>query len=223
MGNNLAPMLAIIYMHSLDTLIIEKSGGSVSLKRYIDDIFAVLHSDRINADKLLEISNDLNEAIKFTLEKPNSSNELPFLDTLVSFDQNTKQFRSELYVKPIHSGSITSWDSHGPICFKRALIIGETKRALRCSMDRPSKNRLLKKITKTFTSNGYPRRFVRAIIRRTVSTTSQKQEGNPNMTYLKLPYIDEELKRRALAVIRQSGIKDIRTCFINGPSLSKVL
>ncbi|XP_028413908.1 uncharacterized protein LOC114536755 [Dendronephthya gigantea] len=150
MGNNLAPMLAIIYMHSLDTLIIEKSGGSVSLKRYIDDIFAVLHSDRINADKLLEISNDLNEAIKFTLEKPNSSNELPFLDTLISFDQNTKQFRSELYVKPIHSGSITSWDSHGPISFKRALIIGETKRTLRCSMDRPSRNRSLKKITKTF-------------------------------------------------------------------------
>ena len=223
MGNNLAPMLAIIYMHKLDQLIIEKSEGAVSLKRYIDDIFAVLHSDRINADKLLEIANSLNQAIKFTLEMPNNNNELPFLDTLVTLDQTSTQFKTELYIKPIHSQSITPWDSHGPISSKRALIIGETKRAVRCSTDRQSRNRSLSKITKMFISNGYPKRFVRSVIRRTIHSTGQKDEENPNMIYLKLPYINEQLKRRAVAVIRRSGISSIRTCFMSGYSLSRVL
>ena len=35
-------------------------------------------------NKLLDISNGLNDAIKFTIEKPNTDNQLPFLDTLVT-------------------------------------------------------------------------------------------------------------------------------------------
>ena len=90
------PTLAIIYMNELDEQIIHKSGGAASLKRFIDDIFAVLTSDKINEDKLFEISNSLSDAIKFTIELP-EDNRLPFLDTLVSFDHSNKKFSTELY------------------------------------------------------------------------------------------------------------------------------
>ena len=79
------PTLAIIYMNELDELLLEKSHGTILLKRFIDDIFAALVSQDMDADKLLDISNGLNDAIKFTIEKPNRD-QLPFLDTLVSFD-----------------------------------------------------------------------------------------------------------------------------------------
>ena len=68
MRNNLAPLLAIIYMNDLDEHILSMSDGNVLLKRFIDDIFAVLKSNTITENKLLEIANSLNDAIKFTIE-----------------------------------------------------------------------------------------------------------------------------------------------------------
>ena len=77
----------------------------------------------MDADKLSEILNGLNDAIKFTIEKPNSDNQLPFLDTLVSFDERTNKFSTELYIKPFHSQAIMPWDSHGPNSSKRAILV----------------------------------------------------------------------------------------------------
>ena len=122
MGNNLAPSLAIIYMNELDSLIVSKAEGQVILKRYMDDYFAFLLSACLSAQSLLTTANSLNDKIKFTLETA-YNNELPFLDTLVSFDPVSKAFSTKLYIKPIHSRSITPWDSHGSISSKRAILI----------------------------------------------------------------------------------------------------
>jgi hypothetical protein len=40
--------------------------------------------------------------------------------------------------------------------------------------------------------------------------------------YVKLPYINEELKRRALSVIRRSGINNVKIHFMNGRPSSRV-
>ena len=96
-------------MSELDELQLEKSYGTILLKRFIDDIFPALVSQDMDADKLLEISNGLNDAIKFTIEKPNADNQLPFLDTLVSLDERTSKFSAELYIKPFHSQAIIPW------------------------------------------------------------------------------------------------------------------
>ena len=138
MGNNLAPMLAIIYMNDLDSQILEKTDGYVILKRYIDDYFAFLLSKCISGERLLTIANGLNDNINFTLELPNQ-NQLPFLDTMVSFNPESKTVSTKLHIKPIHSRCITPWDSHGPIAAKRTILIGETKRAVTCSTDSTSR------------------------------------------------------------------------------------
>ena len=128
MGNNLAPSLAIIYMNELDLMMVDKAEGNVKLKRFIDDYFALLLSQQISGENLLTLSNNLNDAIKFTLELPNNNSELPYLDTLVSFDPSTKTFSTKLYSKPIHSGCVTPWDSHGSVGFKRSILVGEIRR-----------------------------------------------------------------------------------------------
>ena len=121
-------------MNEIDTLIVTKTEGQVILKRFIDDYFAFLLSGRLSAQGLSKIANDLNDKIKFTLEVP-QNNELPFLDMLVSFDPISKAFSTKLYIKPIHSRYILPWDSHGSVASKRAILIGEIKRAVTCSTD----------------------------------------------------------------------------------------
>ena len=220
MGNNLAPTLAIIYMNELDSQILNIYNGSIFLKRYIDDIFMVWMSNMIAQEELISTVNNLNTAIKFTIEMPND-NQMPFLDTLVSFDRETKAFSTTLYVKSIHSQCITPWDSHGSISSKRAILTGETRRAISRSTDPSSRTKSLDIITSMFTRNGYPRKFVKSVIKRTLRTTPRKEDHERDIC-LKLPFINEELKRRALAVIRRSGINGIRVHFMNGQPSSRV-
>ena len=73
MGNNLAPTLAIIYMNELDSQILNIYNGSIFLKRYIDDIFMVWMSNTIAQEELISTVNNLNTAIKFTIEMPNDN------------------------------------------------------------------------------------------------------------------------------------------------------
>ena len=86
--------------------------GYVILKRYIDDYFAFLLSKCISGERLLTIANGLNDNINFTLELPNQ-NQLPFLDTMVSFNPESKTVSTKLHIKPIytvvvsHPGTVT--------------------------------------------------------------------------------------------------------------------
>ena len=72
-----------------------------------------------------------------------------------------------------------------------------------------------------FVKNGYPPKYVKYVIRKT-SRTQSKEDQDENVIYLKLPFINEQLKRRALSVIRRTGLKNIRIHFLNGRSLAKV-
>ena len=94
MGNNLAPILAIIHMNELDDQILAKSNGCTTLKRYMDDYFAFLISKEFTAERgLLETANSLNNAIR----------QLPFFDTLVMFNPQENTF-----LKYIPAGKATS-------------------------------------------------------------------------------------------------------------------
>ena len=48
MGNNIAPILAIIYMNELDKLIIDSCEGSLFLRRLNDDIFIAWTSNSMD-------------------------------------------------------------------------------------------------------------------------------------------------------------------------------
>jgi hypothetical protein len=87
--------------------------------------------------------------------------------------------------------------------------IGEIRRAISRSTD------------SLFTSNGYSKQFVRSVIQQTLYTEPQR-DNQGGCIYLKLPYIDEVFKRRALATIRRTGIGNIRDHFMNGQQISKI-
>jgi hypothetical protein len=143
------------------------------------------------------------------------------LDTLVILNPHTKIFSTTLYVKPIHSRCITLWDSHGSISSKRAIVIGEVKRAIKCSTDSVSQKQSLNLITKLFVANGYPKSFIKSVTRSTLRNINRRQnDDQQQFVYLKLPFINEEFKRRALGVLNRSRIQNVKIHFMNGQPLS---
>ena len=74
MGNNLAPVLATIYMNELDNEILVRSNGCVTLKRFINDYFNFLRTKDLRPNAFLK------QLIKFTLELPNNDHAIAILE-----------------------------------------------------------------------------------------------------------------------------------------------
>ncbi|MEL7308257.1 MAG: hypothetical protein AAGK05_10605 [Pseudomonadota bacterium] len=158
MGNPLAPQLAIIYMHKVEMLILEKTKCVLKWKRYIDDIFVIWPSDFTSAE-VLKTANSVSSKIKFTFEPASLEGCLPFLDCEVMRIRN--HFETRLYTKGIHSGTIFPWSSNAPVSSKRAVLFGELHRADSRSTNPECAMYSRTLITKRFESNGYPKNFVK--------------------------------------------------------------
>ncbi|XP_068691180.1 uncharacterized protein [Montipora foliosa] len=222
MSNNLAPTLAIIYINNLDLEIQSSFNNSVHLKRYFDDMFIAWTKDNLTPDEMVTTANSVNTAFKFTVEIP-EDNCLPFLDTIVTLHTHNGRFSTKLYMKPIHSQCITPWDSHGPISQKRGILIGEIRRAMSRSTDPRSQQNSLRLITMLYTKNGYPRSFIKSTIKRTLrKCKSQPSEQEQRLIYMKMPFINDDIKRQTQAVSRWTGQDNIRVHYINGSSSSRI-
>ena len=151
MGNPLAPQVAIIYMDSVEReIIISRINQSIYWKRYIDGIFIATTTD-VPVEDILDIANNVSSCIQFTLERPNENGFLPFLDCEICLSDKGK-LQSRLFFKPIHSGTISHWTSNGPISSKKALVLGEFRRATSDDNTKYSVNLVLSR----FPQNGYP-------------------------------------------------------------------
>ena len=129
-----APTLAIIYMNNLDLEIRSSFNSIQCILANTLMMFIAWTKDTLTPDEMLTTANSINTALKFTVEIP-EDNCLPFLDIIVTFHPHNGRFSTKLYMKPIHSQCITSWDSHGPISMKRGILIGEIRRAMSRSTD----------------------------------------------------------------------------------------
>ena len=88
MGTRMAPNYAIIFMHKIETELLQKSPLQPTFfKRFIDDIFLIWPHGEEELQKFLEMINNHHKMIKFTEE--HSIKEIAFLDTLV-YKENGK-------------------------------------------------------------------------------------------------------------------------------------
>jgi len=95
MGNRIAPILAIAFMHSLKSRAL--FCNPKVYVRYVDDMFIVVDSEEALQSLFVHL-NSQNENIKFTMERPNEQGWLAFLDTEVRV--SGERFETRWYSKP---------------------------------------------------------------------------------------------------------------------------
>ena len=216
MGNNLSPILAIIYMHHIEQQIIKSSDNQIKLwLRYIDDIFFVT---KLPNNNILTISNKINNNIQFTLEEP-INNKMPFLDVLIENDFGN--ISTSLYVKPFHSQHIMPWCSNISTKQKIGVIKNERIRAERLSSDNNNKNISLKKIKDKFLLNGYPYKIIMKYL---YENNDKKNNSNKIDSIIKLPFINEKSCQKMQYILRKSKLKfNPRIIFKNEAPISTSL
>ena len=135
MGTRMAPNYAIIFMHYLESNLLNQS----TLKpktwlRFIDDIF-MIWSHGIQAITLfMDILNNYHSTIKFTYEY--SKQEISFLDTIVYKTENNELF-TKAYHKPTDNKQYLHFHSAHPRKQKESVSYGLLIRSRRiCSEDK---------------------------------------------------------------------------------------
>ena len=101
MGSPISPIVANLFMENFESRALQSSPNPPLLwKRFVDDTFVILK--RGHKEEFLTHINSVDNNIKFTTEEPGPDGSLPFLDILISPDEEGR-LKTSVYRKPTHT------------------------------------------------------------------------------------------------------------------------
>ena len=127
MGSPVSPVVTNLYMQDFKHRTLTSAVNSPRLwKRYVDDTFFILQQSQ--KEKFLQHINSVDPSINFTTEEPRQDGSVPFLDTLVTPQEDGTQTTS-VYRKPTHTDLYLQWVSHHSLACKYSVSNALTLRA----------------------------------------------------------------------------------------------
>jgi len=157
MGSPLGPLIADVFMHSMEQKLEPHIASQLLYRRYVDDIL-VITKNSDDASNLAERFNSVHPNLKVTWESE-TSNKLPFLDVLIERMPNGNA-QTSVFHKATWKGQYTHFLSFTPMQHKRTVVKTLVYRAKgMCSPNCLEAE--LKLIEKVLINNGYPEQFIR--------------------------------------------------------------
>jgi len=129
MGSPLGPLLANVFMCSIEETLDREGKMPSYYRRYVDDTFTIM-PNKTSANNFLEALNQSHSSIKFTMEIENNGM-LPFLGTQLL--NKSTYVETKGYVKPTNSGLMLHYKSDVEDRYKRGLLNTMLDRAFRLS------------------------------------------------------------------------------------------
>ena len=220
MGSPLGPILANIFVGSLEHKLFQNNKKPEIYVRYVDDIF-VMFKNKHEHLSFLNNLNKLHSSLSFTCECE-VENKIAFLDVLVERVNNT--FTTTVYRKPTFNGLYVRWESFCSRRRKTNLIATLTNRALKiCSASKLDGE--LNNITSILQKNGYPDDVISVVMKKTIANAKRVKSFGPKKCSvpIHLPYIgsishkfEEELSS---SVSKCFGAVRLRVVFESRPQM----
>ena len=188
MGSPVSVVVANLFMEDLEQTALQSFPHPVKVwKRYVDDTFVVIESDRV--DSLHDHLNRQNADISFTVERENDG-VLPFLDVMIK-RQVDGSIKTSVYRKAIHTDSYLNFQSHHSVQHKESVIRSLVKRGETFSTDEVDRAAETEHIDKVLKVNSYPSGFIRNTRRkmRTRGAESSTREEREHKPLVVLPYV----------------------------------
>ena len=112
MGSPISPLVANLFMEEIEVQAISTSTTPPTpWKRFVDDTFAIIKKNR---DRFLQHLNSIHPKIKFTCEEVREDGSMPFLDILVTPEEDGS-LKTSVFRKTTHTDLYLQWDSHHTI------------------------------------------------------------------------------------------------------------
>ena len=113
MGSPISPLVANVFMEDLEMQAIRTSTTPPTLwKRFVDDTFTIIKKN--NRDNFLQHLNSIHPNIKFTWEEVREDGSMPFLDILITPEEDGS-LKTSVFRKTTRTDLYLQWDSHHPI------------------------------------------------------------------------------------------------------------
>ena len=189
MGSPVSPVLANLYMEFFEDRALSTAVNPPRWwKRFVDDIFVILKRDK--KEEFLQHVNSVDPAIQFTTEEQKQDGSMPFLDSLVT-PQEDGTLTSRVYRKPTHTDQYLQWDSHHNLAYKYSVINTLTHRAKAVCSNSQLLKEELKHLERALTQCKYPRWAFQKILRDQESKKNKRKERNISMQktcHIVVPY-----------------------------------
>ena len=186
MGSPVSVVVAEIVMQNIEEQALATYKRTLPLwLRYVDDTFTAVNKDEI--DDFHEHLNRQNVDMQFTKEIEENG-KIPFLDCLVTRNNNDNKLSTTVYRKPTHTDRLLDQSSYNPTSHKATTIQTLTRRAqLVCdSPDRlADENNYLDNV---FNKNNYNKDFFRRNTYKNTEPNVTNNDATP-VTTVTIPYV----------------------------------
>ena len=120
MGSPISPIVANLFMENFEIRALQSSPNPPLLwKRFVDDTFVIIN--KAHKEEFLTHINSVDSNIQFTAEDPGPDGSLPFLDILITPNEEGR-LETSVYRKPTHMDQYLQWDSHHQISAKYSVV-----------------------------------------------------------------------------------------------------
>ena len=127
MGSPISPVVANLYMECFERKALASAlNPPRAWFRFVDDTWVI--QQQSHKEQFLDHINQVDPAIKFTVEGNQENGAIPFLDTLVT-PQADNSLSFKVYRKPTHTDQYLQWESHHSLSSKYSVIGTLTHRA----------------------------------------------------------------------------------------------
>ena len=216
MGSHSGAAYSILVLNHYEQLAFSQLQSKfLQVFRYIDDYYILTDSIETK-DTLFSLMNDLHPNLNFTIEMPNTSSSLNFLDMSITLSNGSFNFLH--YQKDTHSGRYLHWTSAHPPRTRINIIRTETARIIEnCNRSLLKAAPFLQQLEHQLRASMYPLHIIKkhiSAICNQYRTGNQRQQlahrpslrnsqATQDKNLLRVPYIDPILSRLIQKEVRR--------------------
>ena len=176
MGSPLGPLLANVFMCSIEGKLDQDGKLPSYYRRYVDDTFTIM-PDIASAGFFLHTLNHRHPSVKFTMEVERNAS-LPFIG--VELLNVESRIETKVYVKPTNTGLLLHYQSRVDNRYKRGLITTMLDRAYRISSDWSYFSQECDRLETVFLKLKYPRHLLNLAVKQFVDFKVSDQQHIPS-------------------------------------------
>ena len=209
MGSRLGPLLANVFMSSIEEKLDVEGKLPPYYRRYVDDTFTVM-PDLSTAKDFLNTLNHAHPAIKFTMEVEKDGM-LPFLGTQLL--NRAPRIETKAFVKPTNSGLLLHYHSHVDNRYKRGLLSTMLDRAYRLSSSWSYFTEECDRLKSVFSKLKYPKHLVDSTVktflnsRVTDQSLLRSKSTTENTIRVVIPFKDQDSANIVKTQLKDLSVK----------------